>query len=315
MATEINKIFGQTLRLKDYLGEEKETEVYNAVYLNNDVLLKIVSKNKLKNFNQILIEIGFVKYLSQYISSQKYIYGCKQMKLTEDKLYLIMDKPQGQTLNNLFKNLKSVEWSHYYRLVTIVIFRLLLAINYIHKKGVAHRGINPETIYVSYKDGLIEDLRLSDFAASCGKYIGFPLKSDKKGPYYKLCEIIDTGLLQPPENQNIDSLVDKIKKLSKDQTRNSIYLYLAKKADIWSLGILFWKLLNRKSLDKNPLDLEFPVNYQKNNSWKNYQGNKNNLIQGVHDLVVKMMLNEIPNRAKSHEILETFGIYYKYFDK
>jgi len=317
MASEINKIFGRALLLKDYLGEEKETKVYDAQYLDKNVQVKVVSRKNLKDFNQILIEIGFIKYLSQYVSSQKYIYGCRVMKLTDDYLYLVMDKPTGQTLNDLFKNLKLSDWNVYYRVVTMIMFRLLLGINYIHKKGVAHRGINPETIYVSYKDELVEDLRLSDFAASCGKYIGLPLRKGQKGAYHKLCQTIDLGLVSPPEDQKIDYLVNKIKKLSKDQTRNSIYLYLAKKADIWSLGILFWKLLNRKSLNinNNPLDVEFPKDYQKNNNWKKYHGQKNKLMEGIHKLVVKMMLSEIPNRSKSHEILETFAIHYKYFEE
>lgn len=313
---QISEVFGSSLSLKNYLGEEKETKVYEAKYQKEEVLLKVISKKNLKNFNQVMIEVGFIKYLSQYISSQKHIYRCLNLKLTDDFLYVVLEKPRGIPLQKLFQKPLEIDWKEYQRLITMIMFRLLLGINYIHKKGVAHRGINPETIHVVYKDKLIEDCRLSDFAASCGKYIGYPPKEDHKDDaYYKLCQTIDIGDQSPPENSKISSLVKKIKSLAKDQTRNSIYLYLAKKADIWALGILFWKLLNRKSLKDNPLELEFPSNYKKNHDWKKYQGHKNKLLEDIHSLVVKMMLSEIPDRSKSHEILETFAIHYKYFEE
>jgi serine/threonine protein kinase len=50
--------------------------------------------------------------------------------------------------------------NQYNKLSCAIMFRLLLAINYIHEKGVAHRGLNPETIYIDYKDGLIESIKI-----------------------------------------------------------------------------------------------------------------------------------------------------------
>ena len=66
-----------------------------------------------------------------------------------------------------------MEIGEYYRLILITIYKLLLALNYIHTKGVAHRGINPETIYITYDNisKSIIDLKFTDFSVSCGKYI------------------------------------------------------------------------------------------------------------------------------------------------
>jgi serine/threonine protein kinase len=331
--TKISNIFGASCYIKNYLGEENETRVYHAKYLKNDVLLKIISRKQLDNFNHLLVEINFIRYLSQFVSSQKHIYRCINLKLTNDYLYLLLEKPQGQTLASFYKNLPDeMDWNLYQKVITMIIFRLLLAINYIHKKGVAHRGINPETIHIIYNDSLIEDLRLSDFAVSCGKYLALPDENTNKNTnkntkentnkntsendddYYKFCDTIDLEIANPPENDNINALTKKIKSLAKNQTRNSIYLYLAKKADIWALGILFWKLLNCNSFDKNknPLDLQFPQNYNKNKSWKTYQGHKNKLLEGVYNIVIEYMLSDIPNRGKSHEILEKLALHYKY---
>jgi serine/threonine protein kinase len=197
-------------------------------------------------------------------------------------------------------------------------YRLLLAINYIHSKGVAHRGLNENSIYIDYKDGLIEDIKISDFAVSCGKYVSVPhskINSNENNVYNKVCNTIHLEIT-PPENFNLESLITKIKKLAKDQTRESIYLYLAKKTDIWTLGILFWKLLNRNSLTDNPLNRKFPVNYKAVPTWKNYQGNNTNsvLAEKLYEIVVNLMLSEIPFRGKSEEILENFITISKYFD-
>jgi serine/threonine protein kinase len=310
--TEISNIFGPSCSIKNYVGEENETKVYYAKYQKQDVLLKIISRQHLDNFNHLLLEINFIRYLSQFISSQKHIYRCIKFKLTPDFLYLLMEKPNGQTLASFYKNLPTMNWNLYQRVVTMIIFRLVLAINYIHKKGVAHRGINPETIHIVYNESLVEDLRLSDFAVSCGKYVALQFEENQEDDYYAFCRTVDLDIANPPENGDLDSLVKKIKSLAKNQTRNSIYLYLAKKADIWALGILFWKLLNCNSFEINPLDVKFPQDYKNDKSWQNYRGHNNKLLEGVYNIVIQFMLSEIPNRAKSHEILEKLAVYYKY---
>jgi hypothetical protein len=123
-------------------------------------------------------------------------------------------------------------------------------------------------------------------------------------------------VVNPPERFSIDSLVKQIQSLIDNQTKESTYLYLAKKLDIWSLGILFWKLLNRKDISQNPLDLVFPSNYQKNKSWKKFNGRSdvNPLMSKIFQVVVEKMLIEIPFRGKSNEILEEFIVINKYYD-
>jgi hypothetical protein len=110
--------------------------------------------------------------------------------------------------------------------------------------------------------------------------------------------------------------VKQIQSLINNQTRESTYLYLAKKLDVWSLGVLFWKLLNRKDIKQNPLDLVFPTNYQKNKTWKTFNGYEdvNPLMSKISQVVVEKMLVDIPLRGKSNEILEEFIVINKYYD-
>ena len=81
--------------------------------------------------------------------------------------------------------------------------------------------------------------------------------------------------------------------------------------------MLYWKLINKQNLNDNPLNIQFPKNYKTNNSWKTYTGHKENsrFIQKIFNLVIEMMLSEIPERGKSDEVLDKFIITNKYYEE
>ncbi len=317
----IKDIYKNKLLINKYIGNKDNISIYEGKFNNNkkdlNVVIKVISRKDINNFNKVLLEIGFLKYLTKYVSSKKYIYLCYNVKITQDYLIIIQEAPKGITLRNFIEKIMKLKFEEYYKLVLIIIYKLLLAINYIHTKSVAHRGINPDNIYIVYDESTktITDLKITDFYVSCGKYVELSLSPEKESTNNIFCDTLDL-LINPPETLNINSLVKKIQSLSNEQTRESTYLYLAKKADIWSLGILCWKLLNRNTMEQNPLDLKFPVNYQKDNSWKKFRGynNDNNLIPKMFKVVIDLMLSEIPYRGKSNEILENFIILNKYYD-
>lgn len=317
--------FNNKLALNNHIGYEHNSTVYQGIYNNNKtnltVLVKFIPRKDTPNFNQLLLEIGFIKYLSKFVSSKKYISVCYNVKLTKDYLIIVQELPIGMTLKKFISQIIGLEYSKYCRLICVLMYKLLIAINYIHVKGVAHRGLNPENIYVNYVNGKILDIKITDFAVSCGKYIGISYDSTKQNNHSNsrlddyFCQTLDF-LINPPEKFNISELVTRIKRLSKDQTRNSIYLYLAKKADIWALGILFWKLLNKQKTGDNPLDIQFPTNYQTVKSWKQFNGSAeaSKLIKKIFESVIERMLSEIPKRAKSSDILENFVLVNKYYE-
>lgn len=317
--------FNNKLSLNNHIGFEHNSSVYQGIYNNNkrnlNVLVKVIPRKDTPNFSQLLLEIGFIKYLSKFVSSKKYISLCYNVKLTKDYLIIIQELPIGITLKQFIIKIMNLSDGEYCRLICVLMYKLLIAINYIHVKGVAHRGLNPENIYVNYVNGEILDIKITDFTVSCGKYIGMSYDSAKTNNSTNIhlddyfCKTLDF-LINPPENFNITELVARIKRLSKDQTRNGIYLYLAKKADIWALGILFWKLINRQATGGNPLNIQFPVDYQTNQSWKTFKGPKDSskLMKKIFDSIVERMLSEIPKRAKSSDILENFVLVNKYYE-
>jgi serine/threonine protein kinase len=317
--------FNNKLALNNHIGNEHNSMVYQGIYNNNKknltVIVKFISVKDTPNFNQLLLEIGFIKYLSKFVSSKKYISICYNVKLTNDYLIIVQELPIGISLKQFISHVMGLSYDEYCRLICVLMYKLLIAINYIHVKGVAHRGLNPENIYVNYVNGQILDVKITDFAVSCGKYIGISYDSSKPNNHSNshlddyFCQTLDF-LINPPEKFNISELVGRIKRLSKDQTRNGIYLYLAKKADIWALGILFWKLLNKQNNDNNPLDMQFPINYQLEQSWKQFRGHPeaSKLIKKIFESVIERMLSEIPKRAKSSDILENFVLVNKYYE-
>ncbi len=322
---DVNKLFNNSIQFGKYLGNENSTEVYQGIYnskLNtkNEVIIKVIHRNDVENFNKILFEIGFIKYLSKFKSSKKYICLCYSVKLTSKYLVVIQEKPQGMPLSEFIKVIMNYDMNKYYKYIIIIMYHLLLAINYIHYKSVSHRNLNPETIYVNFENEKIKDIKITDFAVSCGKYYSLTTLANqdfKKANDFYFCETFNY-LNNPPENFKIDELVSRIEKISTNQSRDLTYLYLAKKADIWSLGILFWKLCNYNkviSLD-NPLLREFPKNYNSDESWKVFKGSSENnpIIKKLFEIVIKMMICEIPYRENSDIILENFIIINKYYD-
>ncbi len=321
----VNKLFNNSLQLNKYLGNENYTEVYQGVYnsktnKSEEVIVKVISRNDVKNFNKLLFEIGFIKYLSKFKSSKKYICLCYSVKLTDKFLIIIQEKPPGIPLSEFIKQIINYDMKQYYTYIIFIMYHLLLAINYIHYKGVSHRNINPENIYINFVNNKIKDIKITDFAVSCGKYYSLTTLSNKefkKSNDFYFCETFNY-LNNPPENFNIDELVGRIETIATNQPREITYLYLAKKADIWALGILFWKLCNfNKNVSlENPFNLEFPKNYISDQSWKIFKGSSedNPIIQKIFDVINKLMLCEIPNRENSDVILESFIIINKYYD-
>jgi serine/threonine protein kinase len=321
----IENLYKKRVSINKFLGNENNASVYegllNVKNKNLSVIVKAIPRKDLKYFSKLLLEIGFLKYLSKFVSSKKYICLYYSIKLTPEYLIIVQEMPSGITLTQFVQQISSkTDKKEYYRLILITIYKLLLALNYIHTKGVAHRAINPDTIYISYNEETksIIDLKITDFSVSCGKYVELDVNSTMWKQNNMFCESIDL-MINPPEKFNIDKLVKQIQELTRNntntnQSRETAYLYLAKKADIWSLGIIFWKLLNFNSI-QNPLLLKFPENYQTDKSWMTFNGiAEDKLIPNIFKIVVKLMLSEIPNRGKSNEILENFIILNKYYD-
>lgn len=191
-----------------------------------DVAMKVISKrykssHDLKNVED---EIRILEYLSNEKKCNPHIvcyYGSFDAKFKSfPSKIIVTEYIEGMTFAKYIKTHPSINVS----LAWSIIYELVSGLAYIHSMSVAHRDIKPDNIMVTDK-GVIKYI---DFGLSC---IAECLNPDCTN----VCidNVAGTAYYMPPE------YFVKTNKLSDNTIR-------AQKADIWSLGITLYKLLNGK---------------------------------------------------------------------
>ena len=174
--------------------------------LNKEIAVKVIGKNG--------NSLGYIAQMKQEISILRKLnhpnivsfYGYME---TNNQLLIKMEYIKYGTLKNWIKNKENISEEE----ASIIISRILLAVEYLHSKQICHRDIKPENIMISKKNDLTS------------------------------IKIIDFGL----SNQNFKNLVNH------DYSGTYIYMapeLIEKKlyfisVDIWSIGILMFMLLNK----------------------------------------------------------------------
>ena len=169
------------------------------------VAIKIISKKNLDNseLESIMNEINILK-----ICQHPYTIKLYDVFETNDNIYLIMEYCKG---GDLASYLKKYNYELSETQACEIIYKLSLAIYYIHSFGIIHRDLKPENILMTdYSKNA--DIRLLDFGLS--KIIGPNEKCTE--PYGTIAYATPELLLGKPYD---------------------------KSADIWSLGIIAFLLL------------------------------------------------------------------------
>ena len=198
---EIGKIIGKgaysVVKLcKNKITQEKfAMKIYEKKNLKDHIIKKCISK-----------EIEILKKLNHPNIVKLY-----DVIYTDKNIFLIQELVDGKSLREFYnleiRNQKNIS-ENKFKLLTIIFKQILLAFDYIHKKGIAHRDIKLENILLTKNN----EIKIIDFGF--GMYN--PRNTFQKffcgTPNYMAPEII----------------------LKKE--------YNGQKADIWSLGILIYKL-------------------------------------------------------------------------
>ena len=178
----------------------------NNIKTEQPVALKIISK---KDMNDLDLELTMTEIKILKICQHPYTIKLYDVFETSDYIYIILEYCKGGNLLSYFEknNFKLSELQ-----VCEIIYKLSLAINYIHSLGIIHRDLKLENIAITDDSDKI-DIRLLDFGLS--KIIGANQKCQE--PYgtitYVAPEIIHGKLCD-------------------------------KSVDIWSLGVITFFLLS-----------------------------------------------------------------------
>lgn len=246
----IIKLLGKGSFGKVYL-QEKDNIKYVVKYINIDStnITDIYSRiDALKKYNEsIYLEVEALKKISKYnncksISSSNNSFMCliDSFPIYDDKdgkyKYVIITNYLENTVtlkeliyNNMINN-KTFEFSD----IIFLMSRLISQLQQMHENHLVHGDIKPDNIIVQNKNGKIKNVIYIDFGTTCSK-----LCLPNGTLFY-----IAPELVQVLGNKEREDLLKRKVKNPLDHIPISIKEYM--KTDVFSLGIVFYEMLNNR---------------------------------------------------------------------
>eukprot|EP01134_Creolimax_fragrantissima_P001809 CFRG1809T1 len=193
---------------------------------------------------------------------------------TKHHYYLVQELALGGELFDRVAKKEAYTESEAYDLIKM----LLLTIAYIHAKGVVHRDLKPENILLTSQDD-DADVKVCDFGFAKQTFLGKQTMNQKKGtPGYIAPEILS--------NQLYDA-----------------------KADIWSLGCIFYVLLGgyQPFVDANaPMDAKSDKELEERMKKGEYEFHAEwwtEVSEDAKDLIRKMLVVDPQQRWTAEQLL------------
>ena len=172
---------------------------------NKHLAVKVINKIGASSFfiNEMKEEISILKQLKH--ENIVRFYGFKE---TNTQLLIKMEYIKYGTLSHWIKSQKKISEND----ASIILNKVLLAVEYLHSKQICHRDIKPENIMIS-KENDLKSIKIIDFGLSAQQF-NYLANNDYCG----------TFIYMAPE-----------------QIEKKLYYF---SVDIWSIGILMYMLLN-----------------------------------------------------------------------
>jgi len=176
--------FAAVYELKEEIGKGAFSVVHLAISkkTGEKVAVKIIDKkdaNAEQDEKRLQTEVEILKRVKH-----ENIVGLKDMYEDSDKLHLVMQLVTGGELFD-----KIVEKGSYSELeASIIIRKILSAVDYLHENGIAHRDLKPENLLLKSENDT--EVMLSDFGLS--KIIGEDtmMQTACGTPYYVAPEVL-----------------------------------------------------------------------------------------------------------------------------
>ena len=251
--------------LHNKLGDGSYSVVFKITKNNKSYALKVINLNSVPadyKENFLDNELEILKKIKA--NKSRYIIKINEVHSTEKQVMIVMEyAPNGTLADHLKKNGALTEMA-----AQNWFLRILDAIVYLHSHRVAHRDLKLENVLLNKK----YRPKLSDFSYAIEVKSDSPLCKQFCGtlPYF------------PPE-------------ILEHKPYNPLI------ADIWSLGVIFFIMLN----DKLPFDLNdqnLMLEQQLNKQWKHRKNVETTLSQDLKDLIASMLEPDVSLRATAEKL-------------
>ena len=253
--------WGYTLLVYKVRYNKETGKQEKKYYVMKFIKINSISKQKVDE----MIQLGNqLKELSQQYDSELYMisyYDIFRIENDTDKyLSIVMDYIEGE---NIMQQMgKGID----YNTMLLIMENVAKSLNFMHIHGIAHRNIKPENIVFDKK---VSKWKLIDYSFSCTK------------SYIELCSRDGYDLhFQAPEILK-----------NKNKKNEEFIKYL--KADIWSLGVVFYELANNTYIVENKKDIAKTLLLIASND---IQINESLYEYGPINEIIHSMLNVNPNQ-------------------
>lgn len=231
--------------LHEVLGKGVFGKVYKATRLSDNTLVAIKTINLKKTIDSNVSEKRAHEEINTLIdfsktNRNKHIVRYYESFINKDQngekyVYIVSEYIEGPTLQNFIQNNKTFSVNYIWPMM----MQLLVGLSDIHSKGYAHRDIKPQNIMVDLSNPNSLRLVYIDFGLSCKKKCGNFVRCHnlcKKSSY------AGSPIYMPPYFHQNPNRMEKFD--------------WAKKHDVWSLGLVFYFMVNKKT--------KYPYIFKKN---------------------------------------------------
>ena len=179
-----NNISNSEFKVDKYLGKGTYGDIYRGRNKGNKkyYVIKVIdnSANNVNDINRVITELGFLKLLSLFPVSKKFINPCYDFGINDNRIITIFPALYGKSMKTVLESMVLLDSNQYYQLAKLIMKRLLQGVDLIHSKYVIHRNLNEKNIIIYFPKNNEEliDIKIVNFGLSCGSLL--PHKKTKK---------------------------------------------------------------------------------------------------------------------------------------
>ena len=281
---------------EEYIGSGGFGHVWKVLYCKGDYHLAMKQLSKKEIINQNFVENIFAERNILNIIYNVHIVNLYLTFQDDNYLYMIMDYLEGGDLRK-----HMIEKKFNIKEIKFIAACIIIALEYIHKKGIIHRDIKPENLIFDNKGYL----RISDFGIAIKNNTISQLEknNDKSGtPGYmapeRIINNININYTYCSDYFSLGVILYELTTLKKPFIKNNDKIGRIKYT---SYDEIIFDLFNNESINLTPSLVKIYRNNDNNNNKKENNLN-NDELNNLCDLINKLLIYEEKNRLGYNNI-------------